>query len=1076
MRKRKRSYFKLSGLIFLLLGTTLIGLALFLPRLLDINAYRDDIIAALQQSLNRKVSFARGEFSLRLGPSFVFDSVTIKEPDGVGDFLTARRITVDLALIPLLEKRVVLRELTLEGADVRLVRDSDGRLNIDDLLKPRPEAIQVRLKKVQVRKGTLQWRDMTIRKEGLTAGVRNLNLSLDNLSRGHKGSFKLSCELPAAAGAAATVSLSGTARLPAGAKSLMETELNANADIRQAEVGRFWPYFGRFIPFGDTGGRLDIATSFKGKPREFSARGRIRLNGSAVTWPKVFHAVVAPRALQLDYDMKLTSRLLDIPSLELITDGFRIRGSLQVHDPAGKDPRITARASTPATFRYEDVRGYVPYGIIAKDTADYIEHRIKGGVFKLDTLLLDGRVSQMAHMEREENHNILYLRGTTEKGIISYGPRAPAFANIRGVIELKGKNFNLIGMSGLFGTSPFALNGTITEYNTDKPSDYPARMELAPRTPEVDWLARIAGVSKLEFGGNSTLVLNGSGHYSAYRLSGEWELKQAAYTIPGAVRKQAGTTNHLAFSSIIGAQETRLTSLTYQLPPLSLSATALLRYNDRPHLGFELQTNQFLLGESFPILTRWQPHHLRGRVQAHVSGSGNPEDFAAMEYSGSVTLNAFSFHPGEGLKAFSNINGSITFKGNSLETSSIAARYGGSVLTARGRVRNFKNPEAEITLSSPEFFLRDANIASPGGDASIRRMNASFTLQDNSYTIRNVSGLLNTSNFSISGSYTGGPTPAANLSVTSTRLDLEDLLLVKPGAQGGGERKGPPLNLKLRLGADAGNYRKLQFTKLHASLTQADGVLHLQGLDAALFGGRLSARGRLAPAGSSGSRYDLSFNLERVNAERFFLALDIPREVTGTLNLDGDLSASGDTLADIRKTALGNLRLRMEDGSLRKFNVLSKIFSILNVSQLLKFQLPDMVSGGMPYNEIKGSIAIKEGVASSQDLFIKSDAINISIIGKTDFVREELDLTIGVQPLQTVDKIVNRIPVVGWLLTGRDRSVLTAYFEARGKWSDPKVSAIPVKSMAKGALNVFRRVFELPVRLFTDTGEVILGN
>jgi hypothetical protein len=74
-----------------------------------------------------------------------------------------------------------------------------------------------------------------------------------------------------------------------------------------------------------------------------------------------------------------------------------------------------------------------------------------------------------------------------------------------------------------------------------------------------------------------------------------------------------------------------------------------------------------------------------------------------------------------------------------------------------------------------------------------------------------------------------------------------------------------------------------------------------------------------------------------------------------------------------------------------------------------------------------------------------------------------------------VDKIVNRIPVVGWLLTGKDKAVLTAYFEAKGKWADPKVSAIPVKSLAKGALNVFRRVFELPVRLFTDTGEVILG-
>lgn len=1066
----KGPYFKISGLIFLFLGTVVIGLAFFLPRLVDINAYRDDIVAALQQSLNRKVQLGRGEFSLHLGPSFVFDTIVVKEPDGSSDFLTAERITVTLALLPLLEKRVVLRDLTLEGADIHLVRGNDGKLNIDDLLKPRPDALQVKFKRVQLKKGMLHWSDLAIRKEGFEADIRNLNLNLDNLSAGHKGSFKLSCELPAG-----SVSLAGTVKLPEGGASLLETELNLNADIIQAEIGRFWPYYGRFIPFGNPGGRLDIATAFKGKPREFVAKGKVRVNGAAVTWPKVFHATVAPRALQIDYSMKLTKSLLDIPSLELSADGFRIKGSLQLHDYAGKDPRIVVKASTPSTFLYEDVRNYVPYGIISADTSEYIEHKIKSGVFKLDTGILDGRISQIAHMELGDNYKTLLVRGPVKKAVLSYGPKAPVFTNINGTIELKDKNFNLIGMTGNFGGSPFKLNGSITEYNTDKRSDYPVRMEITPHGPEVAWLARIAGASKLEFGGNSTLVLNGSGHYSAYRLSGDWELKQAAYTFPGAVRKQAGTPNHLAFSSAIGTGETKLTSLTYQLPPLLLSATAQLRYSGRPYLGFELQTNQFLLNDSLPILSLWQQYHPKGRLQAHVMGSGNPEDFAAMDYSGSIALNSFSCQPGENLKPISNINGSITFKGNSLETSSIGIRYGSSTVTAMGRIRDFKNPEAEIILTSPEFFLRDANLVAPESGVGIRRLNASFILQDKRYTIRNFSGVLKSSNFNVSGSYTGGKAPEANLSITSSKLDAEDLLLLAKLGKSG-EAKGPKPNLKLKLHAESGNYRNLPFTKLNAAIAQDEGVLYLHALDAVLYGGRFSAKGRIAPNGDHGNRHDLNLNLERIDAEQFFQAFDISREVTGKLNLQGDLTATGADWKDLKKTALGNLRLRLEDGTLRKFNVLSKVFSILNVSQLLKFQLPDMVSGGMPYNEIKGSIAIKDGIASSQDLYIRSDAINMSIIGNADIVKEELDLTIGVQPLQTVDKIVNRIPVVGWLLKGKDRSLLTAYFEAKGKWSDPKVSAIPVKSMAKGVLNVFRRVFELPVRLFTDTGEVILGH
>ena len=134
-----------------------------------------------------------------------------------------------------------------------------------------------------------------------------------------------------------------------------------------------------------------------------------------------------------------------------------------------------------------------------------------------------------------------------------------------------------------------------------------------------------------------------------------------------------------------------------------------------------------------------------------------------------------------------------------------------------------------------------------------------------------------------------------------------------------------------------------------------------------------------------------------------------------------------------------------------------------------------MVSGGMPYNRIAGTLSIHEGIVSTKDLFLDGNAMNISCVGKIDMTREEIDATIGVQPLQTVDKVVSRIPIVGWILTGKNKTLVTAYFEAKGKLDDPKVAAIPVKYLTKGVFDIFRRVFELPAKLFTDTGEVIIG-
>jgi uncharacterized protein YhdP len=1073
--KIKTRFIKLSGILLMSLATLLIALAFFLPRLLDVNAYRDEILDALKKGLNRPVSFVSGSFAWHFGPSFEFNTVEIKERDGSARFLSAEQVTVRLSLISLLENKVELKDLYINGAKVSLIRNVDGTLNVDDLLKPGKDNIQAQLKRIRIKNGTIEWLDLTQQKSGLTATAHNLFLSLDNIARGRKGNFKLTCDVPATSGPPTRVALSGSAKIPAAEKSLMDTELDCNADLKQADVGKFWPYFARFVPFANSGGRLDFTTSFKGKPQNFAAKGKIRLNGAVVNWPTVFHAALSPRLLQLDYTLKLTGQLIDFSTIEAGFDGFRIKGSFQMHDYKSKDPRIVAKASTPDTFRYEDVKYFVPYGIIEKDASDYIENKIKTGVFKLDTGVLDGRISQITHMEIGDNCNTLLVRGPVEKAVLSYGPKAPTFNNIKGTIELKGKNFNLIGMSGSFGTSPFKLNGSITEYNTDKRSDYPVRMEVAPNGPEIAWLAKIAGAGRLEYSNSSALILSGSGHYSAYRLNGDWDLKKAAYNFPGAIRKPSGMANQLEFSSVIGKGETKLTTLSYNLLPLKLTGSALLKYGAQPYLGFDLQTNSFQMGESLPILSMWQQYRPRGKVLAHIKGSGNPEDFSAMDYNGDILLSDFNFEPGDKLKPVSGINGSITFRGNSLETSSITARYSNTLMTMKGRIKSLQDPEADISLSSPQFFLQDVNLGNNKPDASIKRFNAAFTVRNGLYTLKSVSGLLNSSNFNVSGVYRSGRTPEASLSITSTKLDFDDLRVFSSPDKPLEKQNSTRPDIKLKLTVESGNYGKLQFTALNATAQQESGTIYLNNATATVCGGKLSAKGRIASGGGQGDRYDLSLDLTKADAEKLFTVLDISKEITGSLTLHGDLTARGDNLQDIKKSALGNVKLKMSDGKLRKFSTLSKVFSILNVSQLLKFHLPDMVTGGMPYSHITGSIAVKDGTLSSQDMFISSDAINISIIGSADIVKEELNITLGAQPLQTVDKIVNRIPVVGWLLTGNDKDFLTAYFEAKGKWSDPQVNAIPVKSMGKGVLNVFRRVFELPVRLFTDTGEVILG-
>lgn len=1080
--KIKQTYLKLIGL-FLIFGTIIfLVIGPLLPRLVDISTYQQQIITLLERSLNRKISLGELRFVWRLGPEFIIKDLHLRERDSSEEFLSARTVTFHLRLLPLLHRQVALRSVEVDGLKARLIRNHDGSLNIDDLIAPRPDAIDLNLSGIKLHKADLSWLDQSCSEGPLALQLADIDLSLEHLTRGKKANFKLSATL-----GNGKIKGSGTVTVPK-AKDLPARKLAANAklELTQLDYSRLWPYYGHYIPFDRPGGTLDLEVQIKGTPDDFSAKGLVRLHNARVVWPAVFHGPVAPGQAQLQFNLKRTLDYLDLSSLQLNADGFAFRGSLKLSDLRTSDPYLSAKGVT-EPFEYQQVRSYIPFGIIGDDAADFIEHKIKAGRFKLNTGTLEGRFSKLARFTEGDNAQALFISGTAEQAVVSYGPAIPSFNQVKGTLELKGRHFNLHRMSGSFGGSPFTLEGSITEYCTlNVPSEYPFRMEISPKPAEVAWLARLVGADQLTFSGTAPLRLEGAGPTTAYRLSGNWQLAQATYEFPAIVRKPVGMVNSLSFSSVLTKRETRITSLSYSLAPLQLSALGTFRHGGTvPHLAFEVQSNVFNLTPQLPLLPDWQKFQPKGAVQAHVTGSGDPRDFSAMQYKGAIRLSSFSFKPMEDRPPLTAINGLVTFKGNSLETSRIAVRYGSSALELRGRIASLKEPEAELFINSPE--LHPGDLSDKLAEAPvIRQFSANIGLRKGLYTIRNIAGRLPRSSFSAAGTVRPKPEPDIALRIASSYLDIEELLpLLAPPAPPPSDRitdSTPkqaavvkPFQLHGVLTAESGVYRGLTFSKLKAQLRNDGGILRLQELQAGLFGGQLFAKGQLERVTGQPHKWTLNLALERIKSDDLLHALGINRETSGLMTIRGNLRAQGETLDELKRTATGNLSLTIERGKLHRFSTLAKVFSLLNVSQLLSFQLPDMVKEGMPFNQITATIGVKDGVLSSQDFFINSNAMHLSLVGKINIVKEDLDLLIGVQPLQTVDKVISRIPVVGWILTGGDGSLITTYFEAKGSWADPQVTAIPVKSIASGTLEIFRRVFELPVRLFTDSGEVLLG-
>ena len=1052
-------------LLATIVSVLVVGGSLLL-RFLDLDTYKAEIAAQVRSALKRDLIYQTGDFSFRYGPAVSFIGVTIKEKNGSDDFVKADRLTIKIALIPLLRKEIVLTRMQLEHPVLRLTRDRDGVFNISDLLQPPPGAPAPAIKGIELKNANISFADSLFSETPLVTELSDADLYLSQLTRGKNCDFKLTGKLKSGSRKEPFL-LAGSAHLAPAGSPLAATQVNGRVRSGPLNAEHFWPYYGHYLPFKSLAGDLELDATFKGRLAAFKMQGDLQITRLCLDYPQVFHSQLSPKSLKASYQIELTDRDLDISSVKLNLDGLSVQGSCKLSEIYGKDLRITAKA-TSNRFNLRDFRQFIPYGIIVKGTADFIEQKIAGGLYRLDEGRLDGRVSQILHMERGDNNKILLVRARVEDGVVNYGSGIPAFSGIKGKLELAGKDFNLKGMNGSFGTSPFTLEGRIADFPLLVPTRYLVTMNLRPRQRELAWFLGKGRGEKSTLGEGSTLKLTGEGTTSLYNLSGDWDLAGAAYALPDLVTKPAGRANTLSFQGSFDREQFRLISSRYTLAPLVLSASAVSRYGGG--ISLELKTNQFPAAELAPFFPQAQKYHPAGKLQATLQAKGTGLD--ALSWGGEVALAGFSCKPGEKIKPVSGVNGSLHFNGESVESSQLSVRLGNSSINGRGSLNGFKSPTITLTFNSPLLDLADLGF--PAGKTPLRaeRVQGTLSLKSNNLQISTLTGQLGKSVLQLKGSVQDLQHPHIDLTISSPHLELEDVTALFGSPQGSG---GTRFSLRAHLNAAEGKARDIPFQHLKCVLMLEEKILYLQPLEFSALDGEVSGKVRM-DFGSAAPRYQVDCNLQKVSADRLLRALGVKKqEVVGSLSLQGELSAKGESAAELKQSALGALKLKVEHGSIRKFSTLSKVFSILNVSQLLKFQLPDMVSGGMPFNRITGDFAIRDGFASTQNLLLDSNAINLSTVGKFDLVRNELDLAIGVQPLQTVDKVVSRIPIVGWILTGKDHSLITTYFEAKGPIEDPRVTAVPVKSLTKGVLNIFKRVFELPARLFTDTGEVIIG-
>lgn len=169
------------------------------------------------------------------------------------------------------------------------------------------------------------------------------------------------------------------------------------------------------------------------------------------------------------------------------------------------------------------------------------------------------------------------------------------------------------------------------------------------------------------------------------------------------------------------------------------------------------------------------------------------------------------------------------------------------------------------------------------------------------------------------------------------------------------------------------------------------------------------------------------------------------------VRVDGDVTSQGYMEWRIRSGIenggvykTGNMEVRVADGTIYRFEVLSKIFSLINLGSILRGRLPDVIGNGLPFQRINWKMDVFDNKWKIKDLKFYSDSARIDASGMYFSDQGRIDFKVDVAPLVGFDTILSGL--FGNLIT-RDGKILNTTFRVRGLTSSPDVRLEPFENL-----------------------------
>ncbi len=342
------------------------------------------------------------------------------------------------------------------------------------------------------------------------------------------------------------------------------------------------------------------------------------------------------------------------------------------------------------------------------------------------------------------------------------------------------------------------------------------------------------------------------------------------------------------------------------------------------------------------------------------------------------------------------------------------------------------NGEAEAAATPLVLEVDDAQVGYPAFVLPVRDARARLRFPEDQLVVEEAEGVV-------------GGAPARFDALWDRRLDRVEVRLRYLDGEAPPRRDPGPYWVSGRARAREVRFGGFPIEGFETELRARGANVEFSRLGGALAGGRLESQGNLSLAEREAAPYGFTTRVEAADVLRLDRQLGLdPDTLRGRGTLEGSwtgrLQPGRRFLADTRFEGSADVR----DGVLRGLPptlVLARLPSLQGMRALLGEPLP--------FGRIHSDFTIEQGVLRSSNFSLIGPELRVLAQGQLDLLDEAhpTDMIVALLFFETVDRMLERVPVVGRWVLGEDQSLVAIYIRFEGPWKDPRATVLPPEAV-----------------------------